>query len=238
VTLLFLFVVGAVAGVLNTLAGGASALLVPALVFAGLDVHAANGTNRVAILAQTGAGLASVRRGGGVWLPTLREGAASVLGGGVGALIATQLSARQLEGAIGAAILLCVPLVLRAIAVERPPAPAWMRDAALFVVGVYGGLVQVGVTFWQLAVLTALGGRDLRAANGVKLTLNLALTVPAFLTYLGDGQVRWAEGLATAAGAALGGWWGGRWALAWPASAVKAVVAGMMTVAAVGLLVR
>jgi uncharacterized membrane protein YfcA len=236
--LLFLFVVGAVAGVLNTLAGGASALLVPALVVAGLDVHAANGTNRVAILAQTSAGLASVRRAGGVWLPTGREAASSILGGAVGAGVATQLSAAQLEDAIGAAILLCVPLVLRAIAVERPAAPLWVRDAALFVVGAYGGLVQVGVTFWQLAVLTALGGRDLRAANGVKLALNLALTVPAFLTYLADGQVRWAEALATAGGAAVGGWLGGRWAMRWPVAAVKALVAVMMAAAALGLLLR
>lgn len=236
--LLFLFVVGLVAGVLNTLAGGASALLVPALVVAGLDVHAANGTNRVAILAQTGAGLASVRRSGGVWLPTWREALSSIAGGAVGAAIATGLSARQLEDAIGAAILLCVPLVLRAIAVERPAAPLWLRDTALFVVGVYGGLVQVGVTFWQLAVLTALSGRDLRAANGVKLSLNLALTVPAFVTYLQDGQVRWAEGLVTAAGAGVGGWLGGRWAMRWPVGVVKAVVALMMGVAAVGLLLR
>ena len=48
-----LLVVGAtVAGVVNTLAGGASALTVPLLVLVGLPGTLANGTNRVGILTQ------------------------------------------------------------------------------------------------------------------------------------------------------------------------------------------
>ena len=43
---------GAVAGVVNTLAGGGSLLTVPLLTFAGLPADIANGTNRVGILIQ------------------------------------------------------------------------------------------------------------------------------------------------------------------------------------------
>ncbi|MEA3363735.1 MAG: sulfite exporter TauE/SafE family protein, partial [Thermodesulfobacteriota bacterium] len=44
-----LFVVGIVAGILNTLAGGGSLLTLPLLIFMGLSGSVANGTNRIAI---------------------------------------------------------------------------------------------------------------------------------------------------------------------------------------------
>ena len=47
-----LIVVGVVAGFLNVLAGGGSLLTVPVMVFLGMPGPVANGTNRIAILAQ------------------------------------------------------------------------------------------------------------------------------------------------------------------------------------------
>ena len=44
-----LFVVGIVAGIINTLAGGGSLLTLPLLIFMGLPGAVANGTNRIAI---------------------------------------------------------------------------------------------------------------------------------------------------------------------------------------------
>jgi uncharacterized membrane protein YfcA len=49
---LLLAVLGVIAGTFNVLAGGGSLLTLPAMVFLGLDGAVANGTNRVAILAQ------------------------------------------------------------------------------------------------------------------------------------------------------------------------------------------
>jgi len=47
-----LVVVGVVAGILNTLAGGGSLLTLPLLIFMGLSGSVANGTNRIAIFCQ------------------------------------------------------------------------------------------------------------------------------------------------------------------------------------------
>ena len=44
--------IGVVAGFLNVMAGGGSLLTVPAMVFMGVPGPVANGTNRIAILAQ------------------------------------------------------------------------------------------------------------------------------------------------------------------------------------------
>ena len=49
VTFIILAVVGAVAGFLNVLAGGGSALTIPLMIFLGYDATVANGSNRIAI---------------------------------------------------------------------------------------------------------------------------------------------------------------------------------------------
>ena len=61
---LLLFVVGSIAGTLNVLAGGGSFLTLPVLLFLGLPAPLANGTNRVAILAQNIGAVWSFRRQG------------------------------------------------------------------------------------------------------------------------------------------------------------------------------
>ncbi len=60
----FLACLGVIAGTLNVLAGGGSLLTLPALVFLGLDGPVANGTNRVAILAQNATAIGGFRARG------------------------------------------------------------------------------------------------------------------------------------------------------------------------------
>ncbi len=47
-----LFLIGVVSAAINVIAGGGSFLALPAMIFLGLPPTVANGTNRVAILAQ------------------------------------------------------------------------------------------------------------------------------------------------------------------------------------------
>ncbi|HHQ48247.1 MAG TPA: sulfite exporter TauE/SafE family protein, partial [Acidobacteria bacterium] len=49
---LLLAVVGVLVGIVNVMAGGGSFLTIPLMIFLGLSPAAANGTNRVALLAQ------------------------------------------------------------------------------------------------------------------------------------------------------------------------------------------
>ena len=55
---------GLIAGWVNVMAAGGSMLTVPMLLFLGLSGPSANGTNRVAIIAQNLAAVATFRRGG------------------------------------------------------------------------------------------------------------------------------------------------------------------------------
>ena len=61
---LFLVVIGFLAGVINTLAGGGSLFTLPALIFLGLPPQVANGTNRIAIVVQSLSGTLGYRSKG------------------------------------------------------------------------------------------------------------------------------------------------------------------------------
>jgi len=54
--IILLFLAGILAGFINTLAGGGSALVLPVLILAGVPSPIANATNRVAILLQNATG--------------------------------------------------------------------------------------------------------------------------------------------------------------------------------------
>ena len=63
-SLALLFFTGVLAGVINVMAGGGSSIVLPVLIFLGIDPTVANGTNRVAILFQNFFATLSFRKEG------------------------------------------------------------------------------------------------------------------------------------------------------------------------------
>ncbi|MGB1142110.1 MAG: TSUP family transporter, partial [Halioglobus sp.] len=87
-----LVAVGVVSGFLNVMAGGGSLLSVPVMVFMGMPGPVANGTNRIAILAQNITAIITfARRGFSDFRLSLSLAACAVPGAAAGALIGTQL---------------------------------------------------------------------------------------------------------------------------------------------------
>ena len=93
--LLTVFGAGLLAGFLNVMAGGGSMITLPLLIFLGLPVAAANGTNRVAILVQNIAAVGSFRsQGYADFKNGLAFGAATIPGALVGAFAAVRVGFR------------------------------------------------------------------------------------------------------------------------------------------------
>ena len=233
--ILLLFGVGLVAGVLNVLAGGGSLLTLPVLLFLGLPAPMANGTNRIALLAQNVVAVSGFRRGG--LLPmklSLICIPPALLGSVVGARWAVEVSDEAFRTILGAVMIgVCVIMLIdpaRRLDFDTkrltPP-----RIAALvltfLLVGLYGGFIQAGVGFLIITGLL-LHGLDLVRINAVKVFVVLAYTLTALAVFVWHGQVDWRLGLALAAGNALGGWLGTRLAItkghAWIRRLVLAVV--------------
>jgi uncharacterized membrane protein YfcA len=240
-----LFAAGLAAGFINTVAGGGSLLALPALIhFAGLPVHVANGTNRVAVVLQSAAGARAFAQQGrldrGLVLPTLLP---TLLGAVVGAGAATALSPALLEPVlyvmlgIMAVVLLFRPSVLAPTDEERRPVGA-AAAVGLFLAGLYGGFLQAGVGFVLLAVLGGLVRLDPVRANALKLVLILLFGLASLAIFLAAGQVSWLPGVVLAAGSMLGARLAVSFALRVPARALRILLLVAVTASAVAAYLR
>lgn len=252
--LLALFAVGLVAGGLNVVAGGGSFLTLPVLIFLGLPPTVANGTNRVAILAQNVGAVWSFDRYAVLdrrWLPW--AAVPSVAGAGLGSWAALVIGDDAFQRAL--AVLMVVvslwtlwdPLRRRrqaagtaaGAAADAGPAGVgrsrrWLLAGLFFVVGLYGGFVQAGVGFLILAA-TTLAGLDLVRGNALKVLVVLLFTPLTLAIFVWQGKVEWVPGLALAAGQLLGGLAGVRLTVLKGHRWVRGVVTAAVVVFAVKL---
>jgi len=210
---------GLTAGFINAVSGGGAMLTVPALIFIGLPPGVANGTNRVAVAIQNVAALAAYQRLGVTnHRLALSLALPAMLGSFVGALISIRLDDAQFRTILGMVMLLLIGPVLlesrlhaRAAALQQTLKEGWVLSLVFFVLGVYGGFLQIGVGIFILVVLSAFGGMDLVLANSVKVTIVLCLTTLALLVFIFDSKVAWGVGLVLAASNAAGAWLGVYW---------------------------
>lgn len=198
---------GFACGFINILAGSGSLITLPILIFIGLPVNVANGTNRVAILFQNIVGVARFRQSK---MLDLKHGLAlaipAVFGAIAGAQIAVNLNERAMEITIGG--LMIVMLVTLFIKPKR-----WLEGkggniksmgisqaAIFFLIGLYGGFIQAGVGIFLLAGLVLSAGYNLKFANPVKILIILCFTIFALIIFIINNQVRWDAGLILAVG--------------------------------------
>ena len=214
---MLLFPAGALAGVINVIAGGGSFLTLPVLIACGLPVDVANGTNRISVVVQGIYATADFHKKGAFdrvlfkkFLPWLLAGAV------LGAYAATRLDPERMKRIFGVVFLIMGGyLLLKTLPgarkdLKKDDIPWWtkiplaVRYSTLFFVGLYGGFIQAGVGLWILLVGSALLQLDTVKVNAVKLPLTLTFTLPALLLFLQAGMVRWIPGLVLAAGTLVG----------------------------------
>jgi uncharacterized membrane protein YfcA len=214
-----LFASGLAAGFINAVSGGGSMLTLPALIFIGLPPGMANGTNRIAVVVQNIAALATYhklkvtnhRLAFSLAVPT-------IIGAFLGALISIRLNDTQFRTILGIVLLLLIGPVLAepqlsARFANRQHAfrESWRLWAVFFIIGIYTGFLQVAAGLFFLLVLSLFGGMNLVLANSIKVTVMLCTTATALLVFVADNKVAWGAGLLLAAANALGAWLGTLW---------------------------
>ena len=213
-------VAGFMAGVINTLAGSGSLFTLPVLLFLGLSPHHANGTNRVGILAQTLVGAITLYRRGKVKLGNdVYYIIPTVLGSILGAIIAVGIDEESLRITIGVVMLLLLVVILSRYNELLRPADGELtltKQVAsyplLFVIGVYGGFIQLGVGIFTLAALLLVLNFTFQHANALKNLMNFFLTLPAFVIFAWNGHIVWEIGIVIATGQTFGAWVAARYA--------------------------
>ena len=211
-----LVLVGVLAGVANTLAGGGSFVVLPILIGLGLTPGVANATSRIGVLAHGSAAALTFARVGALPGPlVLRVAPMMCVGALGGAWLATRLDDALLRPLFGVILVVWALLLLvRPGRFLKPPAepraPGLVAQLVALLIGVYGGFLQAGVGFPLMALFVSLLGYPTLQANAAKVTVVFIYTLLAMGVFAAAGQVAWREGAILAAGMVLGGVLGAR----------------------------
>ena len=235
--ILLLFGVGAVAAVINIVAGGGSYLSLPLLMFTGLPPGIANATNRVGILAGNLLGSAKFAKAGQLRKSDLLYFCLpAAVGGVIGSWVATQVDDKSLRVVLAVLMLFGSWTVIRRPSkteVSEEPEPKPALSFPLFVgVGTYAGFIQAGTGFFSLAA-TGLLGHDLKRGNAIKTLMNTCLTVPALVMFARSGMVQWQEGIVLAVGMSVGSYFGVMLSQESKPESLKKMVAAAIVISAV-----
>ena len=220
----FLMLIGSsIAGFINTIAGNGSAITLPLLVWLGLPTNVANGTNRVAVLAQIAVSLGVYKQAKQLQLQYMGWLIVpSIIGGATGAILAVQLNELWLNLFLGVIMLIMLKLTASDTKKWLTPntqitqAAAQLKDPKtilLFaIIGIYGGFFQVGVGIFILAALVLQAHFDLRTANGLKILLAFLFTAPALVVFMWHQQIYWPFAIVSTIGQSTGAYIASKWA--------------------------
>ena len=203
---------GILVGFINTLSGGGSVISLSLLLILGLPANIANGTNRISIFFQTLSSVTSFTRQKmftnlrPVWLAI-----PATIGAVLGAYLAVDVNTRVIEIAMATAMVIMMFFLFYKPDKWLKENPGllsrrltWWQLVIFFVVGFYGGFIQVGVGYFLLMALVLGVGYDLVKANAVKNLIVFFYAIFALLVFMIDGKVNYLYGVILSAGSMIG----------------------------------
>jgi uncharacterized protein len=220
-TILALIVSGVFVGFINTLAGGGTAISIAVLMMLGLPANVANGTNRIAVIFQN---ITSVQAFNHKKLLPWRKATLlalpTIIGSVIGAWIAVDIDEAFFRKAMAV-----IMLIMLFFVIVKPS--VWLKERKdltekpvsvpeifiFFLIGIYGGFIQIGVGYYLLAAIVLGSGFDLVKANAIKVWIVLLYTIAALMVFIFNKQVHWQFGLIHAIGNIIGAWIASRLAI-------------------------
>jgi len=209
---LILLISGFAVGFINTVAGGATVISLAVLMVLGLPFTVANATHRVAALFQTAASAGSFMRQRVLHPYTgLRLGIPVVVGAVPGAWLAVVIPDTAFEMIAGGALILILvamlvkpDLWLRGRITNPVMDPRPWHYVLFFAIGLYGGLIYIGIGYVLLAGLVLGTGFDLLRANGLKVFLVMLFVPATLILFILADLIHWPFALMLSAGQAAG----------------------------------
>ncbi len=209
-TLIFLFVIAFIAGLIDSIAGGGGLITIPALLGIGLPPQVALGTNKLQACFGSGSAMLHFIRAGQIRLQDCVSGIIwTAVGAGLGVLAVQILDPGMLR--------LIMPWLLGIIALYTLFSPRlgqediharWSAGYFYFifglVIGFYDGFLGPGTgSFWAMAFMLLLGYSMVRATAYTKV-MNFTSNVVALFFFMMVGQVHILEGIVMGVGQFIG----------------------------------
>ena len=221
-----LTLVAAVAGFVDSIAGGGGLIIIPALLSAGVPPLYALGTNKLQSVFGTAIALRNYWRSGLVeWRPNRLTVVLSFAGAGAGALTVQSMRAQLLS--------LIVPLLLIGSAFYVLLSPRMTDEDAHHrvssngyapigaAIGFYDGFFGPGAGTFYTTTLVALRGYGLTRATALGKLINLTSALATLILFALGGHMLWVLGGCMAVGAMAGGWLGSHSALRFGARLIR-----------------
>ena len=218
---LFLIVIGFLAGIINTLAGGGSLFTLPVLIFLGLPPNVANGTNRIAIVVQSLSGAVGYRSKGVTSFPfNIYLGISASFGAYIGAQLAIDI-----DGYIFNKVLAIIMVIIGVLILFRQKKlelklPERLEGKYLFwsiigffVIGIYGGFINAGIGIVIMLFLNRFNQMSLVKTNATKVAVVFIYSTVALIIFSFNDSVDWKMGLFMALGTIFGAWFASRWSV-------------------------
>ena len=208
-----LFLIGIAVGFVNVMAGGGSLLTLPVMLFLGVPAPVANGTNRIAVLAQMAtAAVAFFRKGYSDFKLSLTLALAAIPGAVAGALFAVRF-----EGVWFNRVLALIMLAVMLYVATQKQTPVYsgapprkprlvLAHVLMAVLGIYGGFIQVGAGLLFIPILHKTLGLDLVRVNMHKSFIITVYTTAALIVFAWQLELFWILGLTLAVGTSIGAW--------------------------------
>ncbi len=228
--ILLLFSVGTITGFINVMAGGGSTLILPLLIFFGLDASVANGTNRLGLLSQNIFGILSFKNENvSQFKLSLKMALFTLPGAIIGAFFATKISNDVFEKMlgivmIGIVITMMVPNSKKYINKKITGKVPWLIYPVMFALGFYGGFIQVGIGFLLMISLHRVLKMNMLYVNFHKVFIVMIYTIPALIIFAITGNINWIYGISLASGTGLGAWWSAKVAVRKGEKVIKMVL--------------
>jgi len=202
ITVAILLLGGLFAGIINTIVGGGSLISVPLLITSGLPAHIAIGTNRFAMIFNSGTGAIDYYRQVKYKIKsTLLLAILASIGSYLGANIVLQIDEATLNYIIGILMLIMGGVVFykKNIGLEEKKIEITSKNQILiiilsFLLGIYGGFFGAGVsTMFTFVFVLFLGKSFLKSAGMTRLIVTI-VSVVAAITFLFYGKVYFLHG--------------------------------------------
>ncbi|MBL9116936.1 MAG: TSUP family transporter [Verrucomicrobiaceae bacterium] len=207
---ILLFFTGLAAGFIDAIAGGGGLITVPVLLWLGLPVPVALGTNKMQSTFGTAVAVSRYHRAGMIDWKNLRVVTiVTLISSVIGTIVVSQLSDDLLKKAVPWMLLaiaiytLCSPSLGAA---ERAPKLSILAFSLLFggVLGFYDGFFGPGTgSFWAIAWVTLMGVELTKATAATKV-VNLASNIASLMTFVWLGHYRTDIALVMIAGQLVG----------------------------------
>lgn len=218
--IILLILSGIAVGFINTLAGGGTIISITTFMAMGLPIITATGTNRIPVMLQNLVASVIFRK---KKMYNLREALKLSLPLMAGAIVSAQFTT-TLTGNVFSIIFMAGLLVFAVLLFYKPE--SWRREVRdesvkmhvkhwviLFVIGLYGGSIYVGMGYMLIGIFVLSLGFDLIQANAIKNLMALLVAPVSIIPFILTSQVDYRMGFTHGIGNIIGAYIASKYAV-------------------------